>query len=283
MNKNLVHIGKHIVEKKHEIAKEISRLQNPNYTTDEPSPKEINNLDELRVELVANIGAGLFDDGAIAVEKVRKWGENFGSLSVQKGFPLFNVLKAVPFYREVISKVIEEEAGKLENPLRTAMGATRQLDKLIDITASEFILAYDRYHQQMLKVAKDEVMELSIPVVPIMKGIAVLPLIGTVDTQRAMLLIEVSLARSVELKVTNMIIDLSGVPVIDTMVAQQIFQSIKALNLIGVQAIISGIRPEIAQTVVALGIDFKGTHTFSSLRQALSFIGIERRNDMNKY
>ncbi|MDP4164913.1 MAG: STAS domain-containing protein, partial [Bacillota bacterium] len=92
---------------------------------------------------------------------------------------------------------------------------------------------------------------------------------GDLDTKRAQQLMDRALEQGTNYNLTYMIIDLSGVPIIDTMVADQLFKVISSLKLVGIETCLTGIRPEIAQTMVNLGIDFKSILTFSSLHQAL--------------
>ncbi|MBM7691450.1 anti-anti-sigma regulatory factor [Peribacillus deserti] len=112
-------------------------------------------------------------------------------------------------------------------------------------------------------------MELSVPVIPLTKGVGVLPLIRKIDIDRAQLLMEQSLKHAVQLKLTYLIFDLSGVPLVDTMAAQQIFHVIQSLQLIGVKTILTGIRPEIARTMVSLGTNKEEILVKASLEQAL--------------
>ncbi|MGB8269892.1 MAG: STAS domain-containing protein, partial [Priestia megaterium] len=101
------------------------------------------------------------------------------------------------------------------------------------------------------------------------KGIAILPLIGEVDTERATLLLEETLKKANELKLSHLLFDLSGVMIVDTMVAQQIFNIVDALRLLGVKTMLIGIRPEVAQTMVHLGINFSEITVKANLEQAL--------------
>ncbi|WP_396126104.1 STAS domain-containing protein [Cytobacillus firmus] len=109
--------------------------------------------------------------------------------------------------------------------------------------------------------------ELSTPVIPLSSEVGLLPLIGDIDTERAKFIMESTLQQSVKLGITHLIIDLSGVIMVDTMVAHQIFQVISSLKLIGVQSTLLGIRPEVAQTAIQLGIDFKDITTENSLEK----------------
>ncbi|PLS17495.1 hypothetical protein CVD28_12530 [Bacillus sp. M6-12] len=118
-------------------------------------------------------------------------------------------------------------------------------------------------------------LELSIPIVRVTEEIGIIPLVGDLDTKRSQELMEKALQNGTELGLSHLIIDLSGVPIIDTMVANYIFQVIEALKLVGIQVILTGIRPEIAQTMVNLGINLGDISTFGSLHQAV-------RNIQNK-
>nr|WP_251030358.1 STAS domain-containing protein [Bacillus sp. ISL-35] len=118
-------------------------------------------------------------------------------------------------------------------------------------------------------VAEASALELSIPVIKISNQIGVLPIIGDIDTQRAQELMNKALMKSSELSLEHLIIDLSGVPIIDTMVADRIFKVVRALSLLGVNTILSGIRPEIAQTMVNLGVNVSDIPVTSSVHMAM--------------
>ncbi|MFE4038801.1 STAS domain-containing protein [Priestia sp. YIM B13489] len=114
--------------------------------------------------------------------------------------------------------------------------------------------------------------ELSIPAVRITKEIGVIPLVGEIDTHRAQILMENALKQGNTYKLSWLIIDLSAVPIIDTMVADQLFKVVAALKLIGIDVVLSGIRSEIALTMVQLGVNLNDIVTFNSLYGALNYI-----------
>jgi rsbT co-antagonist protein RsbR len=111
--------------------------------------------------------------------------------------------------------------------------------------------------------------ELSSPVITIKKDIALLPLVGDIDTTRAKIILESTLQQCGDKRIAHLYIDLSGVVTVDTMVAHQIFQLIDALGLLGVKSTLSGIRPEVAQTAIQLGLSFENIRIKSNLAQAL--------------
>jgi rsbT co-antagonist protein RsbR len=119
-----------------------------------------------------------------------------------------------------------------------------------------------RQHQEML--------ELSTPVVKLWEGILALPMIGTLDSSRTQVVMESLLKKIVETGSQFAIIDITGVPVVDTLVAQHLLKTVTAARLMGADCIISGIRPQIAQTIVHLGVDLAGVTTKATLADALA-------------
>jgi rsbT co-antagonist protein RsbR len=115
-----------------------------------------------------------------------------------------------------------------------------------------------------------EMLELSTPVVKLWEGILALPMIGTLDSQRAQVVMESLLEKIVETGSQVAIIDITGVPMVDTLVAQHLIKTITAARLMGADCIVSGIRPQIAQTIVHLGVDLAGVTTKSTLADALA-------------
>nr|WP_272885781.1 STAS domain-containing protein [Fictibacillus marinisediminis] len=113
---------------------------------------------------------------------------------------------------------------------------------------------------------------MGVPVIPITENIGILPLVGEVDTFRATVIQEQALSKASGLKLQYLIIDLSGVYSLDTMVADELFTVIKELALLGITAIITGIRPEIAQTSIQLGLNFSNVLIFGSLKVALAHL-----------
>jgi rsbT co-antagonist protein RsbR len=112
-------------------------------------------------------------------------------------------------------------------------------------------------------------LELSTPVVKVWDGVVALPLIGTLDSERTQVVMESLLDRIVATGSTLAIIDITGVPTVDTLVAQHLLRTVSAAQLMGADCIISGIRPQIAQTIVHLGIDLSTVTTKATLADAL--------------
>ncbi|RZT16457.1 rsbT co-antagonist protein RsbR [Fictibacillus sp. BK138] len=133
-----------------------------------------------------------------------------------------------------------------------------------------FVEENQKYSEEKLKAQQEMINELSSPVIALNNHMGLLPLIGVIDTARAKLIVENTLEQCTEKDISHLLIDLSGVLIIDTMVAQQIFSLIETLGLIGVRSTISGIRPEIALTATQLGLSFDKVSIKSNLAQALA-------------
>ncbi|GAF11481.1 RsbR, positive regulator of sigma-B [Bacillus sp. JCM 19046] len=146
-------------------------------------------------------------------------------------------------------------------------------NRIVTKALKEVIVAFSRANLTQseihLQAQKEMITELSAPVIKLSKNIALLPLVGEIDTHRAQVIFSQTMEQCVQLQVDSLLIDLSGVPIVDTMVANQIFSLIEGLKLIGVKASLSGVRPEIAQTSVQLGIDFMSIPIYSSIERAL--------------
>ncbi|HEY7426794.1 MAG TPA: STAS domain-containing protein [Gemmataceae bacterium] len=144
--------------------------------------------------------------------------------------------------------------------------ATELLDKLGLFTTE----AYQKTREEIIQRQQQEMMELSTPVVKLWQGILALPLIGTLDSARTQIVMESLLQRIVETGADIAILDITGVPTVDTLVAQHLIKTVTAARLMGAECIISGIRPQIAQTIVHLGVDLSSIITKASLADAFA-------------
>jgi rsbT co-antagonist protein RsbR len=261
-------VARRIAEQKFELADRITNEQNKNHPNQQLPIA--NQLREQRVKLIELYEHLLTDDIPIALKKITHWGEETGAFCSELGMTVDVALDELPYYREVMAEIMLHEAETHNISFRAYHESLSKLHRIIDQAAHSFSIAFVRHHNQMLERTQAALTELSVPVVPLEEGVAVLPIIGMIDTWRAKLLMEESLKQSTKLNVSYFILDLSGTPIIDTAVAHQLFQVIKSLRLLGVTAVISGIRPEIAQTIVNIGINFENIQTYSTLKQALN-------------
>jgi rsbT co-antagonist protein RsbR len=118
---------------------------------------------------------------------------------------------------------------------------------------------------------RQELMEISTPVIRLWEGIVAVPLIGTLDSIRSQVVMESLLNGIVDEQAAVAILDITGVPMVDTLVAQHLMKTAMAVQLMGAECVISGIRPQIAQTIVHLGIDLREITTRATLSDALKY------------
>jgi rsbT co-antagonist protein RsbR len=156
---------------------------------------------------------------------------------------------------------LEQDAKTLA---REYWAATVLLDKLGLFT----IEVYQTSREAIIGRQQEELLELSTPVVKLWDGILAVPLIGTLDSARTQSVMESLLQQIIDTEATIAIIDITGVPAVDTLVAQHLIKTVAAARLMGAECLVSGIRPQIAQTMVALGVDLDVT-TKASLADAL--------------
>lgn len=146
---------------------------------------------------------------------------------------------------------------------------SHKIGKIIDNFGVTTFETFIKGREEVILRQTDEITEISTPVIRVWDGILALPIIGTLDSARTQVVMESLLQEIVESGSSIAILDISGVPAVDSLVAQHLIKTVAATRLMGAECIISGIRPEIAQTVVHLGIDLSDVVTKSSLASAL--------------
>lgn len=165
----------------------------------------------------------------------------------------------------VFSRLREQLAKKLDEMLDEILVFGRVVDSLAIFTNEQFIAE----REQVIERQRDEMLELSTPVVELWEKVLTIPLIGTLDSVRAQEVMENLLEAIVKHEAEVVIVDITGVQTVDTQVAQHLLRTAAAVRLMGAECIISGISPKIAQTMVQLGVDVGGVRTRSTIRTAL--------------
>jgi len=165
---------------------------------------------------------------------------------------------------KVLNEIVDREPVKL-------YAITLKISKFIDNIG---ILSFETFitgREEVISQQSDEMAELSTPVIRVWNGILAMPIIGTLDSARTQIVMENLLQGIVDTESSIAILDISGVPAVDSLVAQHLIKTVNATRLMGAECIISGIRPEIAQTVVHLGIDLSQMITKATLESALKY------------
>jgi len=170
--------------------------------------------------------------------------------------------------KDALLKSLQEE---LHDDPRAMTEALLKVNKLMDSMGITTFETFIKGREEVILRQTDEITEISTPVIRVWDGIVALPIIGTLDSARTQTVMENLLQEIVESGSTIAILDISGVPAVDSLVAQHLIKTVAATRLMGAECIISGIRPEIAQTVVHLGIDLSNIVTKASLASALKF------------
>jgi len=167
--------------------------------------------------------------------------------------------------RPLFDRIRTELATDPESLAMVTWSASELLDKLGLYTTE----VHQKSREEVIMRQQAELLELSTPVVKLWDGILALPMIGTLDSARTQIVMESLLSRIVETGAEIAIIDITGVPTVDTLTAQHLLKTVTAARLMGADCIISGIRPQIAQTIVHLGVDLSGVITKATLADAL--------------
>ncbi len=167
--------------------------------------------------------------------------------------------------KEALFQTLSDEIPDPEVLYKQSMAIGRLMDSFSVSTFETFI----KGREDVILRQTDEITEISTPVISVWEGILALPIIGTLDSSRTQVVMENLLQAIVETESTIAILDISGVPAVDSLVAQHLIKTVSATRLMGAECIISGIRPEIAQTVVHLGIDLSNIITKATLASAL--------------
>ncbi|MEU6478098.1 STAS domain-containing protein [Streptomyces sp. NPDC047017] len=179
----------------------------------------------------------------------------------RQGFTSTETARSVFALKEVLEPSLTDD----EEGARVYLQFARLLDDLGLLTTE----AYVRTREEIISSQAEQLLELSTPVVKLWDGVVGVPLVGTLDSARTQVVMEKLLQTLVDSDSTHAIIDITGVPTVDTQVAQHLLKTVLAARMMGAQCTISGIRPQIAQTIVGLGIEFGDIATNASLSDAL--------------
>lgn len=189
-----------------------------------------------------------------------------GSRARQGSSPVETATFVFSFKQPLFDRLRQEYGKDADGLAADVWNATAILDRL-GLLTTEF---HQNNREKVIVRQQRELMELSTPVVRLWDGVLALPLIGTLDSERTQVVMQNLLQKIVETGSAIAIIDITGVPIVDTLVAQHLLKTVAAARLMGADCIISGIRPQIAQTIVHLGVDLRDVITKATLSDALA-------------
>lgn len=228
-------------------------------------------------ELSNAISSGNLEDiQAAEYEGVRRSTKDLIERRELLGFTPFEAAAAIICFKDSWNNYVQDACG---NDLESAKRETITVAKLVDTIALMALESSVKRREEVISQQASAIVGMSTPVVQIWDGVVVVPLIGTLDTERAQRLTETLLERIVETEATTALLDITGVPTVDTKTAQHLIETISAVKLLGGEVVVTGVRPPIAQTLVHLGIDLQRVNTrpslASGLRYAFSSLNLE--------
>jgi rsbT co-antagonist protein RsbR len=198
---------------------------------------------------------------------VREFLTDLSSARAKSGYTSSETASFIFSMKQPVFEALRQELGNNTEALATeTWRATELLDSLGLLTTESF----QKTREEVISRQQQELLELSTPVVQLWDGILALPLIGTLDSARTQVVMQNLLDAIVKTRSDFAIIDITGVPVVDTLVAQHLLKTVAAARLMGAECMISGIRPQIAQTIIHLGVDLSDVITKATLADAFT-------------
>ncbi|MDB5073258.1 MAG: anti-sigma-factor antagonist [Candidatus Eremiobacteraeota bacterium] len=212
--------------------------------------------------LLTGLSAGAVDANNPAFDELRAILAEYSRARARQGFTPAETSVAVFALRDAVLTALHDS-----NP--AAFADFPAFSKLVDNLGLITFEAFVQARETVIANQTEQLLELSTPVVKLWEGIVAVPLVGTLDSARTQVVMETLLQTLVSTGSAHAIIDITGVPAVDTQVAQHLLKTVVAARLMGAECVISGIRPQIAQTIVGLGIEFGDIATKSNLADAL--------------
>jgi rsbT co-antagonist protein RsbR len=221
-------------------------------------------VQDIHRALIDALRAGAFSLSADGSATLRATLAELSRIRARQGFTASETAISVFALKEALVAAMD-----VENADRQGLSDFVAASGVVDDLGLFTFETYAKTREELIADQAEQLLELATPVVKLWEGVVAIPLVGTLDSARAQVVMERLLETLVDTGSPYAIIDITGVPAVDTQVAQHILKTIVAARLMGAECIISGIRPQIAQTIVALGIEFGDIATKASLADAL--------------
>jgi rsbT co-antagonist protein RsbR len=213
------------------------------------------------------------EGGFAEVQRGGEWAavrDMLGGISRTRGIQGFTPSETATFVFSLKPALFSRIRDELSSDAGTLFEELRRADELLDRLGLYTTEVYQKSREEVILRQQQDMLELSTPVVKLWDGILALPMIGTLDSARTQVVMETLLQRIVETGAEVAILDITGVPTVDTLTAQHLIKTVTAARLMGAECIISGIRPQIAQTIVHLGVELGDVITKATLADAFA-------------
>lgn len=271
LKKHYVHeVAVYLKEKNEELGKKILAK------TIKQMDLELQNKDEQIHEegfskLIEQIGISLL---STTDEPITNHGNyDIQNYFFQRGVALKDTVAILSEFRLFLFDEVERFIARMDIAKEDILLIYRRITRTFDNTLKATTVQFSKLRDDILKESMNAV---AAPIVPIQQGKAVLPLIGHIDTYRANHIMNTVIPKVAEMKINCLIIDFSGIQVIDSFVTSHLFKITATLRLLGIKAMITGIRPVLAETAVRIGIDLSDIETFATVQQALESLEKEK-------
>ncbi|MBT2659086.1 STAS domain-containing protein [Bacillus sp. ISL-18] len=227
---------------------------------------------EMYIKFFEFLGQSILEGTEDVAEDILSWSKKNAEHQVTSGGKISEITVRYPPTREVFTDLITKLSNDFGISLNESKSIIKKVNSMLDVSLNETILAFEMLTERYEEKTKRELAELSAPVVLIQEGVAVLPLVGKIDSYRVSYILDRGVPKIAELQLQFLIIDYSGI--ID--LNQELVSSLKSigdiLGLLGIDVIVTGMRPELALTVVRSGMDMLSFKTFAHVKHALEWI-----------
>ncbi|MFC0522089.1 STAS domain-containing protein [Pontibacillus salicampi] len=218
-------------------------------------------------------------DEQTAHQELKDWAKYVSELRVNGQVPIHESLEQFRLFRGILWDKVKGFLVAQGLDLDTALLYGQKINDAYDFMILHFVKHYDETYSSQMQAQQNLINELSSPVIPITTKEAILPLIGDLDSNRTHYIQKNTLELCSKEHYETLYLDMSGVHTIDTVVAQHLFQLIQSLELLGIQSVICGMKPKVAQVSIQLGIDFSKIPVKSTLSHALADLSYKQQEE----
>lgn len=233
---------------------------------------EIDRAKVMYMQFIEFLATSINNEDTAAPEELISWSRENGDIAAAENQNISDIFVRYPDTRIVFSDYFLKIGVENKLSMENYALLMKRVNHMLDLSINETIFAFERQSNKNIQDAKDIINELAFPVVPIQNGLAILPLIGSIDADRVELLLNKVTPYLVNEEIESLIIDFSGMVTIDAYVAKYIFKIYNVLSLLGINVIFTGISPASAREIINNGINFSNLNIHTNVQQAIESI-----------